>query len=96
MCLYQKSMDHRGTADFPGFVVTLVKEDELEKHNYVQQLQQQDQDRDQALDTSSVMIDDGMFLPECIGNVYLVPQDEAHALIGTCVTYNMSIDRQHT
>jgi hypothetical protein len=25
---------------------------------------------------------DGMFLPECIGNVYLVPKEEAKELIG--------------
>jgi cation transport regulator ChaC len=69
-------MDHRGTSEFPGFVVTLVKEDELLQH----QLQQRESGS--ASDESTDMKGDGMFLPECIGNVYLVPKEEAKELIG--------------
>lgn len=64
----KRSMDHRGTSEFPGFVVTLVKEDELKDH-------QSHREGDKGCNGD-------IYLPECIGNVYLVPQEEANALIG--------------
>ena len=63
-------MDHRGTSDFPGYVVTLVKEDELKVH-----LEEKNCDFHE-------MNKGNNFLSECIGNVYLVPKDETKELIG--------------
>jgi hypothetical protein len=74
-------MDHRGTSDFPGFVVTLVKEEELKEQQQRQQHQQGQQT--EGCVSTQMTEENSIFLPECIGNVYLVPQEEARALIGT-------------
>ena len=114
-------MDHRGTADFPGFVVTLVPDTELEvlqqqkqpsQHTHADTVTDVGTETITTSNTSSghdSILRDGSsssgvssgsgsgsgsgssdsdnnkasrYLPECIGNVYLVPQEEAKALIG--------------
>eukprot|EP01033_Poteriospumella_lacustris_P008691 gene8691-6250_t len=67
----QKSLDHRGNSKFPGLVLNLVKDDDLEQKGY--KLEEDDQKK---------FSDHGQQKEEdCYGLVWLVPDDQITAVL---------------